>query len=199
MAARQVRRPRRGFSLLEMMVVVAIVGLLAALAMNGFSEMRRAARVSGQARLLMQRLQSARTQAVKNGNAQGYYIAANGPGALGVDANTAWGYVSANATATTVSYNPPVDRILRPTDTLPSVGPNALVTITGPTVIPPPGPFDVGFDMNGLPTVTPAPLGPAPLYYCIQVSDPTAPQIVRWVILFNDGTVKVQRNEQYCP
>jgi type II secretory pathway pseudopilin PulG len=181
------------------MVVVAIVGLLAALAMNGFSEMRRAARVSGQARLLMQRLQSARTQAVKNGNAQGYYIAANGPGALGPDANTAWGYVSANATATNVSYNPPLDRILRPADTLPSVGPNALVTVTGPPPLAPPAPFDVGFDMNGLPTVTPAPLGPPPLYYCIQVSDPASPTTIRWVILFNDGTVKVQRNEQYCP
>ena len=59
MATREVAR--RGFTLLELMVVVAISAILVAMAGNALSSARRVSRVSGQARLLMQRLQTART------------------------------------------------------------------------------------------------------------------------------------------
>jgi prepilin-type N-terminal cleavage/methylation domain-containing protein len=200
MAASEVRR--RGFTLLEMMVAVAICAVLVGIAANAMSGARRVSRVSGEARLLVQRLQSARTKAVSQGNAQGYYVGPNGPGAPagGPDTNRAYFYVKANAVATVVSYVPATDR----PDPTPDVIPNtddgvtnlSLVTVTGPGA-PLPSPLDVGFDMNGQPTITPSP-GAQP-FYCIRLGDGNEAAIVRWVILFNDGSVKVQGNETYCP
>ena len=198
MAKGEVRH--RAFTLLELMVAVAICAVLVAMAANALAGARRVSRVSGEARLLVQRLQSARTKAVGQGNAQGYYIGPNGPGAAGVDANRAYFYVKANPTATIVSYLVGTDR----PDTVPDVIPNtnnvSLVTITGPGAGLP-SPIDVGFDMNGLPTLTPSP-GPQN-WYCLRLADGQEAAIVRWVILFNDGTVKVQNNDanagSYCP
>jgi len=201
MATREVAR--RGFTLLELMVVVAISAILVAMAGNALSSARRVSRVSGEARLLMQRLQTARTKAVSQGNAQGYFIGPNGPGAstTNVDTNRAYFYVKANAVATTVSYASGTDRPDNFKDSIPSlndVGQNfSLVTITGPGAALP-STIDVGFDINGQPTITPAPTGPPPAQYCFKVADAFEVSIVRWVILFNDGTVKVQGNETYC-
>ena len=78
MAAREVIRRRAGFSLLEVLVTVAIAAVLVALAANALTESRRVSRVNGQARLLVQRLQTVRTNAVSQGTAQGYAIGPNG-------------------------------------------------------------------------------------------------------------------------
>jgi len=197
MATREVGQ--RGFTLLELMVVVAIVAILAAMSANALSSARRVSRVSGEARLLVQRIQSARTKAVSQGNAQGYFIGQNGPGATGADINRAYFYVKANPVATPVSYVAG-DRPDSYRDVIPSYtegGQNtSLVTITGPAAALPSS-IDVGFDINGQPTVTPTP-GGNPAVYCLKVADAVETSIVRWVILFNDGTVKVQGNETYC-
>ena len=199
MATREVAR--RGFTLLELMVVVAISAILVAMAGNALSSARRVSRVSGQARLLMQRLQTARTKAVSQGNAQGYFVGQNGPGPGGADINRAYFYVKANAVATTVSYASATDRPDTYRDVIPNVndvGQNfSLVTITGPGAALPSS-IDVGFDINGQPTITPAPGGAPPAWYCLKIADAFEVSIVRWVILFNDGTVKVQGNETYC-
>jgi prepilin-type N-terminal cleavage/methylation domain-containing protein len=199
MATREVGR--RGFTLLEMMVVVAICAVLVAMASNAMAGARRVSRVSGEARLLVQRLQSARTKAVSQGNAQGYFIGPNGPGApaVGPDTNQAYFYVKANQVATNVFYVAATDRADPSRDFLPNTNNGvtnvSLVTITGPGA-PLPNGLDVGFDINGQPTITPSP-GAQP-WYCIRVGDGQDAVVVRWVILFNDGTVKVQGNETYC-
>lgn len=198
MAAREVIRRRGGFTLLEVMVTVAIAGILVALAANALTESRRVSRVSGQARLLVQRLQTVRTNAVSQGNAQGYAIGPNGIAVSGPDAHQGFVFIKQNPIASPVTYIPGTDT-LDPNgrDELPRVDTNTLVTIRGASGAQA-APFQIGFDINGQATVTPAAAFP----YCIQVSDPYAPAIQRWVILFNDGTVKVQNNDTtaaYCP
>ena len=194
MAAREVSQERRGFTLLELMIVIAISAVLVALASNALSETRRVSRVSGQARLLVQRLQTVRTNAVSQGNAQGYAIGPNGLGVAGPDAHECFVFIKQNPVVTPVTYDAVNDRLDVNRDELPRVGANTLVTIRGASGAQP-GPFQIGFDINGQATVSPA----APFPYCIQVADPYEPAIQRWVILFNDGTVKVQNNETYCP
>jgi type II secretion system protein H len=199
MATREVMRRQAGFTLLEVMVTVAIAGVLVALAANALTESRRVSRVSGQARLLMQRLQTARTNAVSQGTAQGYAIGPNGIAVSGTDAHQSFVFIKQNPLAQPVTYIPGTD-ILDPNgrDELPRVDTNTLVTISGARGTQP-GPFQIGYDINGQPTVTPTPA--APIFpYCILVSDPYAPAIQRWVVLFDDGTVKVQNNDTgYCP
>lgn len=196
MATGEVRRPRAaGFSLVEVLVAVAISAILVAMAANALTGSRKVARVAGEARLIVQRLQSTRTNAVSQGAAQGYYIAQNGPGAAGPDANTSFVYFKLNPTATLVDYVAANDRRDPYVDTLPLSTNTSLVTVTGRGVAPP-APLSIGFDMNGQVTVIPPP-GFFP--YCIQVGDPTDAALIRWVILFNDGTVKVQKDETWCP
>jgi prepilin-type N-terminal cleavage/methylation domain-containing protein len=198
MATGEVRRPRAaGFSLVEVLMAVAISAILVAMAANALTGSRKVARVAGQARLLVQRLQTVRTNAVSQGAAQGYYIAQNGPGAVGPDANTGFVYFKQNPTTTVVTYNPPADTRDPYVDTLPLSTNTSLVTVTGATIVPP-APVAIGFDMNGQVTVTPPP-APGAWPYCIQVGDPTDVALIRWVILFNDGTVKVQKDETWCP
>ncbi len=196
MAARQVSRAAaRGFTLIEVMVTVAICAILVAMAASALTSARKVSRVAGQARLILQRLQSVRTSAVGQGAAQGYYFGPNGLGAAGADANQGFIFYKQNPTATVVSYVLATDRQDPYRDTLPTSGNESLVVVTGAGVVQP-APFQIGFDMNGQVTVTPAPLG---FPYCIQISDFTDPAIVRYVILFNDGTAKVQGDETWCP
>ncbi len=69
---------------------------------------------------------------------------------------------------------------------------NTLVTIRAARAAPSPVRSRSASTSTAQVTVTPA----AVVFpYCIQVSDPYAPAIQRWVILFNDGTVKVQNND----
>src|SRR5262249_57045289 len=119
MATGEVRPPSRGFSLLEVLVAVAISAILVAMAANALTGSRKVARVAGEARLLVQRLQTARTNAVSQGASQGYYIAANGPGAVGPDANTAFVFFKQNPIDPVVSFNPLVDRRDPYVDSLP--------------------------------------------------------------------------------
>ena len=195
MATGEVTRRSRGFTLVEVMVTVAIVAVLLALASNALTESRRVARVSGQARLLVQRLQTVRTNAVSQGNAQGYLIGPNGIAVSGTDAHQCYVFIKRNPLAVPVLPYVPGTDTLDPNarDELPRTDTNTLVTIQGAGGTQP-GPFQIGFDINGQATVSPVPSTPV-FPYCILVSDPYAPAIRRWVILYNDGTVKVQNND----
>ena len=196
MAARQVIRDRRGFTVAELLVTVAIVAILIAMAGSALTSARKVARVGGQARFILQQLQTVRTNAVSQGAAQGYYFGPNGPGApVGGDTNQAFVFWKQNPTDAVVSYVPLADRQDVSRDELPTSGGQSLVVVTGAGVVQP-NPFSIGFSMNGLPTVTP---GPVVFPYCIQITDTTDPAIIRYVILFNDGTTKVQGDETWCP
>jgi hypothetical protein len=81
---------------------------------------------------------------------------------------------------------------------------NPLVEVTGDGIAQPTA-FSVGFDINGQPTIatydatyTPTLVTPGPWPYCLRVRDQVEQSLRRYVILFNDGTVKVQRDETYC-
>ena len=195
MAAGQVSRAPRGFTLVELVATVAIAAAMIAMASTALTSARKVAKVGGQARLILQRLQSVRTQAVSQGAAQGYYFGPSGPGASGADANKGFIFWKLNPTDTAVSYAPGVDRADALKDTLPLSGNNSVVVVTGAGVAQP-APFSIGFDMNGQVTVTP---GPVLFPYCIQVTDVVEPGIIRYVILFDDGTTKVQGDETWCP
>jgi prepilin-type N-terminal cleavage/methylation domain-containing protein len=196
MAARQVIGRRRGFTLGELLVTVAICGVLIAMAGSALTSARKVARVGGQARYILQQLQSVRTSAVSQGAAQGSYFGANGPGApVGPDTNQAFVFWKQNPTDTVVSYAPLTDRLDGNRDWLPTSGGQSLVVVTGAGVVQP-NPFSIGFNMNGQVTVTP---GPVVFPYCIRITDTTDNAIVRYVILFDDGTTKVQGDETWCP
>ena len=199
MAARQVSRRPRGFTLVEMMATVAICGVLIAIAASALTNARKVSRVGGQTRLILQQLQSVRTSAVSQGAAQGYYFGPNGIAPAGPDANQAFVFWKQNPTDTVVSYAPLTDRLDGNRDALPTSGNDSLVLVDGTASgsgVNQPAPLSIGFDMNGQVTVTP---GPVTFPYCIRVSDITDPVIVRYVILFNDGTTKVQGDETWCP
>jgi Tfp pilus assembly protein FimT len=184
--------------MIELMITVAICAVMVGLAATGFSSARKVSRVGGQARYILQQLQSVRTAAVGQGAAQGYYFGPNGPGAAGPDANQAFVFWKLDPASTVVNYvAPPApnsDRVDGFRDTLPTSGTESLVVVTGGAVVQP-APFQIGFDMNGQVTLTP----PDAFPYCIKITDFTDPSIVRYVILFNDGTAKVQGDETWCP
>ena len=180
---------------MEMLATVAICAVLVAIAGSALTSARKVARVGGEARFILQQLQSVRTSAVSQGAAQGYYFGPNGAGAVGPDANQSFVFWKQNPTATVVDYAALTDRLDGNRDTLPLSGGQSLVVVTGAGVVQP-TPFSIGFDMNGQVTVTP---GPVVFPYCIRISDFTDPVIVRYVILFNDGTTKVQGDETWCP
>ena len=194
MAARQVTRTRRGFTLAEVMISVAVIAILSALAAEAMTGSRKVSRVNGQARLLVQRLQTVRANAVGQGNAQGYYIGPNGMNVIAPDAHQMFTFVKTNPILTNVVYDAVNDRIDNFRDWLPTSNTSSTVRVEGANGTQP-APLSIGFDINGLPTVTPAAAFP----YCFKISDTTEPAIERRVILFDDGTVKVQNNETYCP
>jgi prepilin-type N-terminal cleavage/methylation domain-containing protein len=195
-----------GFTLIEMMVVVSIAGILAALASSALTGVRRQARASGQARLLVYRLQSARTLAVSQGWPQGYYF--GGPGdtsALLSNGAIPWceaagcGFAfKATSPTATATYVPGQEEL--PIDALPFVSNGTTisqvlsVTATGVAPLS----FTVGFDLNGLPRIDPAP-NPMVWPICISVQDLSDATTQRWIIVFSDGTTRIEKsNETYC-
>jgi prepilin-type N-terminal cleavage/methylation domain-containing protein len=195
-----------GFTLVELMVVVGIAGIIAALASSSLTGLRRQARASGQARLIVYRLQAARTYAVSQGWPQGYYFGAPGD-ATAVMTNPAVPWCEAagcgfafKATAPTAAPTYVAGQEQYPLDPLPYVA-NALtisqlvaVAATGVTTPS----FTVGFDLNGLPSINPPP-NPMVWPICISVQDIADATTLRWVIVFSDGTTRIQKdNESYC-
>lgn len=197
---------RRGFTLVELMVVVAIAGVLAALASSALTGLRRQARASGQARLLVYRLQSARTLSVSQGWPQGYYFGAPGDANLVLSSGSVpWcgaagcGFAFKAASSTgTATYAPGQEEY--PLDPLPYVGNSGTISqvlrVAANGVLTPS--FTVGFDLNGLPRIDPPP-NPMVWPICISVQDLLDATTLRWVIVFSDGTTRIQKiDETYC-
>ncbi len=203
----QRRQTAAGFTLIELMVVVAIVGVLAALASTSLAGVRRQARASGEARLIVYRLQSARTLAVSQGWPQGYYF--GGPG----DANAAlvalaWcpaagcGFTfRATSPTAAPTYAAGQGQEQYPFDALPYGGDGVngfkqILSVQAKGVGQPS--FTIGFDLNGLPQINP-PLIPLVFPLCLSVQDISDPATLRWVLVFSDGTTRIQKvDETYC-
>ena len=204
------RRRMQGFTIAEMLVVVAILGIMAALAGTSLISITRQAQASGEARLLVYRLQSARTLSVSQGWPQGYYFGAPGdanpalttiPWCTGAGCGFAWKNVAATAMP---AYAQGQAQELHPFDSLPYVsnglaGFSQLLAVTvNTTTWAGAASFTVGFDLNGLPYVNPPPV---PLVWpiCLAVQTINDPTTLRWVIIFSDGTTRIQQtNETYC-
>ena len=202
MAARQIARASGGYSLLEMMVAVAVIGFLLALGINAMTLGNRSARVTGEARALVRQLQSVRTRAVAEGNSQGLLMGPIANASLDPNGNQVLLFVKPIATAVP-TFATGVDRI-RDRSWLPRAGVNPMLEVTGTGIVQPTA-FSIGFDINGQPTIATydaayAPTIVAPVWpFCLRIRDMVDQTLRRSVILFNDGTVKVQRDETYCP
>jgi prepilin-type N-terminal cleavage/methylation domain-containing protein len=194
MAAGEMTTSRRGFTLLEVMIVVAVIAILSALASQAVIASQKVSRVSAQARLLVQRLQTSRANAVGHGNAQGYYIGPNGLNIVAPDAHQSFAFVKTNPLTPNPVYDPVNDQVDNFRDWLPTSNTSSTVMVQGANGAQA-APISIGFDIDGLPTVNPAGAFP----YCFKIRDTVEPSIDRRVILFADGTVKVQNNETYCP
>lgn len=197
----------RGFTLIELTVVVCIAAVLAALASSALTGLRRHARASGQARVIVYRLQAARTLAVSQGWPQGYYF--GGPGdttALLSNGAIPWCAAAGcgfpfRATSPSAAPVYVAGQEELPIDALPYVANSGgaisqVLSVTASGVVP--LSFQVGFDLNGLPTLTPAP-NPMVWPICIAVQDLSDATTLRWVIVFSDGTTRIEKiDETYC-
>ena len=191
---------------MELMVVVAIGGILAALASASLTGLRRQARASGQARAIVYKLQAARTLAVSQGWPQGYYFGAPGdttavfstgfvPWCVAAGCGFSFKATSPTATAT---YLPGQEEL--PLDPFPFISNGATISqvlVVAANGVGTPS-FTVGFDLNGLPRIDPPP-NPMVWPICISVQDIADATTLRWVIVFSDGTTRIQKdNETYC-
>ena len=68
------RYKNAGFTLVEALVVVAIIGVLAAMAAPSFSEQMKQQRVEGAAEGLVAALQNTKAEAIKRNARYGYYF-----------------------------------------------------------------------------------------------------------------------------
>ena len=81
-------RPQQGFTLIELVVTIAVLGVLATLAFPSFSETVRQWRRDSATRALTSSLQLARSEAIKSSRRVVVCSSANGTSCLGT---TAWG------------------------------------------------------------------------------------------------------------
>jgi|SoiMethySBSTD1v2_1073268.scaffolds.fasta_scaffold250297_2 prepilin-type N-terminal cleavage/methylation domain-containing protein len=203
MAAREIAGASRGYTLLEILVAAAVIAVLATLGINAMSLGNRSARVTGEARALVRQLQAVRTRAVAEGNSQGLLVGPIANASADPNGNQVLLYVKQLATAVPTFANG-VDRV-RDRSWLPRAGVNPMLELTGAGIVQPLA-FSIGFDINGQPTIAtydaayaPTILVPGAWPYCLRIRDMVDQTLRRSVILFNDGTVKVQRDETYCP
>ncbi|WP_340121142.1 GspH/FimT family pseudopilin [Methylobacter svalbardensis] len=90
------RQKHAGFTLLEVMIVVAIIGILAAMAAPSFSEQMKQQRMEGAAEGLVAALQNTKAEAIKSNASMGIFFT---PITTGTDLST-WCYGMATAAAT---------------------------------------------------------------------------------------------------
>ncbi|MDQ0141644.1 GspH/FimT family pseudopilin [Cupriavidus necator] len=123
------RRRCRGLTLVELMAVVAMVAILAAIGTPSFVALLRASRVDSEIQSMVGTLQLARSEAVKRGLPVSVCPSVNGTACLGAG-NWARGwiaFVDRNASGT-VDAGPPADEVLHyragwsATDTLTTPG-----------------------------------------------------------------------------
>lgn len=144
----------RGVSLLEVMVVVAIVGIVAGTAAMGFSDMKNMGMVREETRNLLSALRNARTLAVATSIPHGVRISGGADAAAPEYRNYIITYRKPNADTAAGPYAPGFDRVLQ-SRALPSVnGNNAQPLLIFDAIAASPNSnIDVIFDRNGMPQI----------------------------------------------
>ena len=102
-----------GFTLIEVMIVIAILSILAGIALPAFNTLIASNRLAGQANDLLSAFQLARSEAVTRGNRVSVCASSSGTTCTGVPWNTGWMVFDESPGGTTGTFDAGADTILR--------------------------------------------------------------------------------------